>query len=202
MQNGLGNDDWLAQRFGGQRVFGGLCFTCINRAEDGLIHHLGQGHISLGEYRRPPGARAEALAAAFKASGVPARVAPDLAAAQWRKLVWNIPFNGLAIAEGGLDCGRLLADPRIEARARELMEEVIEIAAVLGHRLDPALPAQQIEVTRTMGAYRPSSLIDFLEGRPVESDAIWGEPLRQARAAGCAAPALARLVDEIRARIG
>ena len=27
LQNGLGNDDWLAQRFGGQRVFGGLWRT-------------------------------------------------------------------------------------------------------------------------------------------------------------------------------
>lgn len=202
LQNGLGNDDWLAAHFGGDRVFGGLCFTCINRADDGVIHHFGQGHIALGEYRRPPGPRAEAMVAAFKAAGVPARTAPDLATAQWRKLVWNIPFNGLAIAEGGLDCVGLLADPRIEARARELMDEVIASAAAFGYAMDPGLVDQQIEVTKAMGPYRPSSLIDFLAGRPVELDAIWSEPLRRARAAGCAVPALARLHEQIRASLG
>ena len=29
-----------------------------------------------------------------------------------------------------------------------------------------------------MGAYRPSSLIDFLASRPVEVEAIWGNPLQ------------------------
>ena len=75
-------------------------------------------------------------------------------------------------------------------------------AAAFGYALDPGLVDQQIEVTKAMGPYRPSSLIDFLAGRPVELDAIWGEPLRRARAAGCAVPALARLCDQIRASLG
>ena len=37
-----------------------------------------------------------------------------------------------------------------------------------------------------MGAYRPSSLIDWELRRPVEVEAIWGEPLRQGLAAGAA----------------
>jgi 2-dehydropantoate 2-reductase len=201
LQNGLGNDDFLAARYGPQRVLGGLCFTCINRDEQGVIHHLAQGHVNLGEYQRPPGPRIDALVAAFKAAGVPASAAPDLAGAQWRKLVWNIPFNGLAIAAGGLDCAALCADPALAARARELMLEVLAAAAALGHPLAADLPDQQLALTRGMGPYRPSSLIDYLEGRPVELDAIWSEPLRRARAAGLAVPALARLEHEIRARL-
>jgi 2-dehydropantoate 2-reductase len=41
-----------------------------------------------------------------------------------------------------------------------------------------------------MGPYKPSSLIDFLEGREVEVESIWGEPLRRAQAAGVAVPRL------------
>lgn len=44
-----------------------------------------------------------------------------------------------------------------------------------------------------MGAYQPSSLVDFLAGREVEVEAIWGEPLRRAQAAGLAMPRLAEL---------
>ena len=56
----------------------------------------------------------------------------------------------------------------------------------------------QFDVTPPMGAYPPSSLVDFLAGREVEVDAIWGEPLRRAQAAGVAVPRLAALEAELR----
>jgi 2-dehydropantoate 2-reductase len=48
-----------------------------------------------------------------------------------------------------------------------------------------------------MGTYRPSSLIDYLEGRDVEIESIWGEPLRRARKAGASVPRLGALYAEI-----
>ena len=48
-----------------------------------------------------------------------------------------------------------------------------------------------------MGAYRTSSLIDFQEGREVEIEPIWGEPLRRALAAGATVPRLQHLYDEL-----
>ncbi len=35
-----------------------------------------------------------------------------------------------------------------------------------------------------MGPYKPSSLIDYLRGRAVEVESIWGEPYRQGMEAG------------------
>jgi len=197
LQNGLGNDDWLAEHFGGWRVLGGLCFTCINRSPDGVIHHLGQGHITIGEYRRPAGEDAALVVEAFNRAGIRTRAYDSLEAIQWRKLVWNIPFNGLAIAEGGLDTEALLARPDGEEKARALMHEIIAVAARLGHEFPEDLVDRQIAVTRTMGAYRPSSLIDFLEGRPVETEAIWGEPLRRAQVLGVPTPKLEALYRRI-----
>jgi len=52
-----------------------------------------------------------------------------------------------------------------------------------------------------MGAYRPSSLVDFLAGREVELDAIWGEPLRRAQAAGVEMPELAQLHADLVKRL-
>jgi 2-dehydropantoate 2-reductase len=198
LQNGLGNDDLLATKFGAERVMGGLCFVCINRSDDGIIHHLGEGHVSLGNFSRPVDQRLRDVADAFKASGVPARVVDELAATQWRKLVWNIPFNGLAVAMGGVDCAAILSTPEGEARVRALMAEVIDAATFFGYTMPEDLIEQQLQVTRAMGPYRPSTLIDFLDGRPIELDAIWGEPLRRARAAGLAMPELERLIGEIR----
>ena len=117
----------------------------------------------------------------------------NLAELQWKKLVWNVPFNGLSIAAGGITTDLILASAELEALVRLLMTEVIEAAAVLGHQIPRTLIEKQIASTRPMGAYRPSSLIDYLEGREVEVEAIWGEPLRRARQAGAAVPRLEML---------
>ena len=124
----------------------------------------------------------------------------DLEEAQWEKLVWNIPFNGLCIAEGGVTTDLLLANPRTCDGVREIMREVIHAARALGHPLRDALVEEYIERTRLIGGYRPSSLIDYLEGREIEMDAIWAEPIRRARAVGAAMPATAALLERIRQR--
>ena len=50
-----------------------------------------------------------------------------------------------------------------------------------------------------MGAYKPSTLVDFQAGRPLEVEAIWGEPLRRAEAAGAATPRLRELYATLKA---
>ncbi len=51
--------------------------------------------------------------------------------------------------------------------------------------------------TKEMGEYKPSTLIDYLAGRPLEIEAIWGEPLRRGQAAGVEAPQLERLYRQL-----
>lgn len=193
LQNGLGNEEFLADRFGTHRVMGGLCFICLNRIAPGVVHHLGAGPVSIGEFQRPPGERAEAIVAEFCNAGVKAGLVHDLALERWRKLVWNVPFNGLTIAAGGVPVGSLLADPVMEQEVRALMNEVRAAAAALGHVIPPDFAELQITRTRPMGDYQPSSLIDFLQKRPIEVGSIWGEPLRRAAAAGLDLPRLAQL---------
>ena len=50
LQNGFGNEEFLAQNFGAERVLGGLCFVCLNRLEPGVIEHYDYGRVILGEY--------------------------------------------------------------------------------------------------------------------------------------------------------
>jgi len=112
-------------------------------------------------------------------------------------LIWNVPFNGLAIAEGGKTTDLLLADETTVAEIRALMNEVVSAAAARGFVLDPKWIDWNIERTRPMGPYRPSSLIDWQEGREVEIDAIWGEPLRRAQSRGLSLPHWERLLTRI-----
>ena len=184
LQNGLANEEFLAERWGEERVMGGLCFVCLNRTAPGVIEHFDHGSLSLGEFRRPPGERLHAIAEAFRRAGIDAQLVENLVTERWRKLLWNIPFNGLSIAAGGATVADVLADDSLRSLARDLMSETLDAARALGQDIPDSFADYQIERSWSMGAYRPSSLIDWELGRPVEVEAILGEPLRQGIAAG------------------
>lgn len=221
LQNGLGNEAHLAALLGDAGILGGLCFVCLNRTAPGVVRHLAHGQIAIGEYRRAPLPRTWALADLFQRAGVACAVAPDLEQAHWEKLVWNIPFNGLgvggiagydAVRQGGLagqtnqtrtlPTSELLADPRWEGLVRDLMIEVIAAANALGHALPRKLAEEMIARTRCMGDYRASTLLDYEQGRPVELESLFLEPLRRAQAARVPTPRLAALCAVLRALDG
>lgn len=186
LQNGLGNEELLAELFGKQNILGGVAFLCSNRGKPGVVHHLGEGRIRLGEFTGGLSPRSQRLAALFQNAGVPCEAAGDLRRARWEKLVWNIPFNGLS-ALMQQDVTALLACPHIRALVRDLMLEVIAGANAQGlsRPIDgPGFSQQMITFTDAMDHYRPSMQIDREEGRPLELDAIFAIPLRHAEAAG------------------
>jgi 2-dehydropantoate 2-reductase len=212
LQNGLGNEESLARLFPPHQILGGLCFVCLNRTAPGVVQHLDHGRIVLGEFQRHPEPRTHDLASLLRQAGIPCQVTDNLAQAHWEKLAWNIPFNGLGVASAAgyeavtgpgsvtaapgracLSTEELLQDPAWEQLVRELMREVILAAQALGYPVAESLVEAHLERTRTMGAYRASTLIDFERGQPLELDSLFREPLRQAKAAGRSLPRLERL---------
>jgi 2-dehydropantoate 2-reductase len=202
LQNGLGNCECIADITGPARVLGGLCFVCINRMAPGLVNHSAGGRVDIGAWRPGVPGRAAEIVRCFKAAGIPAAAVDNLERSQWEKLVWNIPFNGLSVAEGGVTTDVLLASAATAQEIRMLMEEVIAAARGLGHDLGDDLIAYNIERTRPMGPYRTSSMIDFIEGRELEVGAIWQEPVRRAKAAGISMPHTEKLLRRIESTRG
>ncbi len=199
LQNGLGNCEAIAAITGPERVLGGLCFVCINRTAPAVIHHSGGARVTVGEFATGLPGRATEVARRFKAAGIPIEAVPSLQQSQWEKLIWNIPFNGLSVAEGGVTTDVLLATPGMEDHIRALMNEVVMASRALGLDMPGHLIDFNIERTRPMGPYRTSSMIDFVEGRELEIEPIWREPARQARAAGCPMPLTEALIARIEA---
>ena len=193
LQNGLGNEEFISERWGAERTMGALCFVCLNRTAPGVIEHYDAGSLSIGEFRRASAPRTRAIAEAFCAAGIEAKAVENLVTERWRKLLWNIPFNGLAIAAGGPTVADVLADDDLRLLARQLMEEGLDAARRLGHEIPDEFADWQIERSYSMGAYKPSSMLDWEARRPVEVEAIWGEPWRQGIAAGASLPRLETL---------
>jgi 2-dehydropantoate 2-reductase len=190
LQNGLGNEEFLAEHFGAERVLGGLCFICVTRISRTEVQAYDCGTLAIGEYERNASKRQPAIALQFAACGINCSVTDDLALERWRKLVWNIPFNGLSILAGGISTAEILADDSLRRAALVLMDEVIDTANKCGYALDKTVVEEHIKRTETLGAYKPSSLFDWENGKPLEIEAIWGEPLRRAAAAGANTPRL------------
>jgi len=197
LQNGLGNEEYIASLIGPEHVLGGLCFVCLNRPSLASVVHIGHGKISLGEFNHPPKPRTYFIQEALTKAGIKANVVSNLMEERWRKLVWNIPFNGLAVAKGGITVDQILADPELQKQCLVLMQETIETANALGFSIDYGYSDALIEQTKSMGDYRPSTLIDFLAGSELEIEPIWGEPLRAAQKAGVPTPRLAALYQEL-----
>lgn len=198
LQNGMGNAEYLAKHFPDNPIVCGLCFICVNRTAPGVVENYHPGHVEFGSFQDAWTKALQSIVNTFKRAGIKVIESQQLEASLWRKLCWNIPFNGLSIVAGGCTTDQIVASPDLCARARALMHEVQTAASLAGHQIGDDFLQKQFELTRGMGAYRPSSLIDFQAGRAVEVEAIWEIPLQRGKNLGAAMPELTQLVQELR----
>jgi 2-dehydropantoate 2-reductase len=181
-----------------RRILGGMAFVCINRPAPGVIRHSAYGIIRIGEFERTGhSTRAARIAAMFNASRVKCEVVDDLRWGRWQKLTWNIPFSGLGAALD-LTTDRLIGTNEGRRLVADLIREVIAVARADGAELSDDLVETQIKITVPVGRYRSSMQIDRQEGRPMEVEAILGEPLRRAQAKGVKVPILAALYGAVK----
>lgn len=218
LQNGLGIEAEVATLVGSDRVMGGMCFLCSNKVAPGHIRHLDYKEIILAEYAPYYAScsisdRLEQIAADFERAQIAIERSTDLLISRWRKLVWNIPFNGLSVVLNATT-EQLIADQHTRLLAEALMEEVLQGATAYvrqrNQQLNRSPEGQEIEAipgsyvatmldyTTRMKPYRTSMKIDYDERRPLETEAIFGNPLRMAAAAGVNLPRIETLYRQLK----
>ncbi len=203
LQNGMGNAEALAAYVAPERIHIGLCFVCCMMDTPGLIRHLEGGDIQFAPFINSAEglAQAETYSVMFRQAGVKADAYAHAEQILWCKLSWNIPFNGLCLAHGGISVRQLFQIPGEAERARHIMNEVCEVAAKRGYPLPQEIVNSQMERTSRMGDFIPSSAVDYLRGRQVEYDAIWGTTLQRAHACGAKVPYWEQLCRDIQDRL-
>ena len=202
LQNGLGIEEEVAQIVGSKRVIGGLCFLCSNKVGPGHIRHLDYKQITLGEYTPDYQVggiteRMRQIADDFERSGIPIHLNEDLLVARWKKLVWNIPYNGLSVVLNATT-DELMADHHTRSLVEQLMREVVAGAAATDRIIRDRFIQQMLDYTEKMTPYRTSMKFDYDEGRPLEVEAIFGNPLRTASAAGVDLPLIGMLYRQLK----
>ncbi len=187
LQNGWDVESDAAACVGAERVLGGCCFLCCNKVGPGHIQHVDYGRIAFGEYAPQLAGtitpRMAEIAADFQAAGIDMQPAQDLRNVRWRKLVWNIPYNGLSVVLNA-DTQQLMQNPQSAMLVEELMREVCQAAEKCGSPIDEMHVEKMLADTRAMVPYDSSMRLDFLAGRPMEVESIFGKPLRAALRAG------------------
>jgi 2-dehydropantoate 2-reductase len=210
LQNGLNIEAVAAEIAGPDRVVGGCCFLCCNKVGPGQIRHLDYGRIALGAWVseapqedaatvrqivlkegledkqsvlpsrvQPPLQLTEYVHHWFHRAGIETLVSSSLAEVRWKKLCWNIPFNGLSVILGA-DTTQLMRDPSSRELASRLMDEVACCATACGVNVPKEHLEKMMLDTERMVPYASSMLLDYQNGREMEVEAIFGNPVRAA----------------------
>lgn len=197
IQNGLGNEGRLAADFPDLSIAGGLGFICSGKFGPGHIVHSEHGRISIGSYQSDTKFVLEQVRADFEASGVPCELSDDLSTSRWKKLVWNVPYNGLTVVMNALT-SQLMASPATYQLCNDLMLEVIGAANACGVKIGENFAQVMLEYTLGMKPYATSMKLDFDFKRPMEIDAIYTAPLEAAEKAGFNMPKVRMLEQQLR----
>lgn len=202
LQNGLGIEEEIADIVDKVYVIGGLCFLCSNKVGAGHIRHLDYGHITLGEYAAGYSTigitdRMVQIAHDFQTAEISIELAEDLLLGRWKKLVWNIPYNGLSVVLNATT-DELMADTYTRTLVEQLMYEVKAGANSMGRTIPENFIQTMLDYTVKMKPYRTSMKIDYDECRPLEVEAIIGNPLRKAQALGVNLPQISCLYHQLK----
>lgn len=192
LQNGLGNEEFLATHFGAERVLGGTAFVSVHRIAPATAHHLGSGWLAVGKYGAPPDKLTRSVIELMQKTGFRIELLSSLKKGRWEKQLWNVPFNGLGAALLA-DTADLLQTTCGTDLVRKVMKEVLQVALADGAEIPESLIEDKIAYTLKMGAYRTSMQLDREAGRAMEIGSIIDSVLVKSAELAVETPLLAAL---------
>ncbi len=217
IMNGLIEEDLI--RFFESRVgkdfckalYGGMALVCSNRIGPGHISHSYAGLLSGGVAISDETSTAIDNEQAFRDLWAPTSIdiayEQSLLGGRWRKCLWNLPFNGISVAMNGITVDKIVNDQGLRRLALNIMDETIAAANsdLAAHGVDEEFflndedKRKMMDLSDNMGPYRTSTMIDFVEGRPLEVDYLFAKPVERAQSLGVPVPHLETIVAQIQA---
>jgi 2-dehydropantoate 2-reductase len=153
-----------------RRVIGCVVHLSAATTEPGLVLHRGGNGLIIGE---PDGSSSPRLKrvhnllseAKFEATSTPA-IRHDI----WYKLWGNMTMNPVSAITGATG-DRMLDDDLVRNFCSAAMMEAAAIGARIGCAIDQD-PEARHDLTRKLGAFKTSMLVDAERGKPIELDAL------------------------------
>lgn len=222
IQNGVGVEEPYRKRFPRNPILSAVTVVSAEQIKQGTIRQNRWTRISLGPYgdglsgsTSASGGMKEVLNRGYECmedlarwwtayggiKDVETHTEIELQTIRWHKLCINAAFNPTAVMSGGRGNADQLKDPELREHILGIMNEIRDAAPkVLGKPFPASLatPEKIIKSSERNTGAKPSMLLDWEAGRPMELEVILGNPVRIARQAGVEMPRLQSLYALLR----
>jgi 2-dehydropantoate 2-reductase len=190
IQNGVDNEDTLAEILGAGHVLGGVAQVFATIAGPGVINHVLLGRILLGEMDGSDSDRMREFLRACDRAGIPAESSDDIVRTLWEKYVYLAAQSGMT-ALTRAPAGVIRALPETRAMYRRIVDEMIALAGAAGVRLASDYGDRCMGILDAVGANAYSSLHhDLVHGKRIEVEALQGHAVRLGERLGVPTPTL------------
>ncbi|GAL18994.1 2-dehydropantoate 2-reductase [Vibrio maritimus] len=196
LQNGIGAEQEVAEAFDLPYVGGGLCFICSNKVGPGHIDHIDYGRITIGVYGQSGIDALHAFASDLTQSGVEVDVDPKIIDARWKKLLWNVPFNGLSAVLDS-DTATMMDCAELVDLSKAIMIEVQHAAQTTDTEIPMSLIDTMLRNTAKMKPYLTSMLLDRRNHRELEIQYMYKNAIDLAASHGVTMPKTTALYEQL-----
>ncbi len=197
-QNGLGNEEIIAEELGSDRVLGGLTTMAGMLLEPGRIRDfsrspsLPNGVPSyIGEMQGGASERVAGIAEKLTKAGLQTHASDDIRLEIWKKLMGNIAMAAMS-GLTNLTIATALGIPELKS----ISLQALEVARACGIMLDREAVLKGLELISIPGGTgdnKSSMCVDLLNRRPSELDFIYGKVIRLGEEKGIRTPTLKTL---------
>jgi 2-dehydropantoate 2-reductase len=179
--NGVAHIDTLNEKFGRERVLGGVAKIAVTLSPDGVVKHLNDWrYITFGEQSGVISPRIAALKAAFDKTSVVATAVPNIMQMMWEKVVHLSTVAGMTCTMRA-SVGEIARTDAGTALMIQLLERNAMIAAQEGFAPSDEFLAEYRKLFQDKSSlYTASMLRDIERNGPVEADHILGFMLQKA----------------------
>lgn len=183
VQNGMGMEQELSEQLPSTSIVGATAFICTTKVGPGHIHHAEYGALTLAKHCGDCDEIIRQIASDFENASVNVSVFDDLNSVRWKKLVWNIPYNGLTVVLNAAT-DTLTNNPDSRKLVIDLMNEVVSAGRTCGAKISDSFIEKMIAMTEKMTPYSPSMKLDYDARRPMEIQTMFTNPIAIAKAQG------------------
>ncbi|MFC4259759.1 ketopantoate reductase family protein [Marinobacter lacisalsi] len=200
IENGLDIERELADAYPDNPIISCLAFIAASRTEPGVVEHKAYGKLVMGRYPEGIDDNCRELSQLFIDGGINIDLTEQVVGERWRKCLWNTPFNPLSVIANGADTRTILDTEGGEDLIRTMIREVMDVAAAEGYPMEEKVIEQNIAGTRKMPPYKNSMALDYLNGRPIEREAVLGNVVAIAQRHGIPVPHLNTVLVTLKMR--
>lgn len=213
IQNGLGVEQPYAQRFPNASILSAVTVASAAQPSNGHVQHNRWTRINIGpffsddaniwsstETKQKATAQNQRFVELLVQGGIKDAIADThekLQLVRWHKIAINAAFNPSAVLSGGTHNEAMASDAELYVHLKGVMDEVLTTAPkVVGTPLPSSFASSEAILRSTLrnkSGSKPSMLLDWESGKPMELEVILGNPIRIARNKGYEMPRLQSL---------